>query len=276
MIISVFPRRHGSRVLLTTLLSLFAATSARGEILFSSGFEAPSFVSGRTINGQTPFVTPPGTLPASMIVTNTLPFAGNQAVQGVGSDLRGIPDFVFGTAQLPLNYNVLATGLPRISIEAQLRLDGPNTNTGNGLADNDASVALEANLGDSTYFSLQLSSNGMAYVFTDSYNFATPAPLGQYHRLQLLIDLGSGVGTYSLNGAVLGTLPISTPSYSRILADVRFSMYALSSQVDPSNYNGRMDDLSVTALVPEPASSTLLGLGTLLFVRHRRRLASSR
>jgi len=201
--------------------------------------------------------------------------SGSQALEALGGQLTGTPSFVQATASVPLSYSASNS---IVTLDAFAQLAGPSTNTGSGTADDLVSVNLEAILSDGSYFSTYLSSDGQAYAYTTNYDFSAPAALGQYHELQLTLDFPDRTSTFSVDGRILGTLPFDPSVTSDVLSSAQFTMYAVSSSVDPASYTAQIDDFAVSA-VPEP-SSLLLALtgicgGSACFVG-RRRLSCSR
>ena len=135
------------------------------------------------------------------------------------------------------------------------------------------SINLEAILGDGSYFSTYLSSDGNAYGFSTGYDAMTPAALDTYHDLKLILDFSNRTSTYVVDGLTFGTKAFDSSVTSSVLSDAQFSMYAIDPTADRTAYTARADDFSVQA-VPEPSSlvTCLIGafVATTVVIRGQR------
>ena len=245
-------------------LFAFATHAARGDVLYSTGFESMPFQAGQTINGRGGFLVSPGD-PSAMMITTSNAYDGNQALQ-VGGSLLGSTGFAQGAATINPNYDAIANANPVITLEVHARLDGPSTNTNNGTLDDLVSVNLDALLFDNSYFSTFISSDGQAYGYVNqSYVFSGPAALGQYHDLKLVLDFNRRASSFIVDGNVLGTEPFDSTVGSTILVNADMSMNSL---IFPYQYTGNFDDFSITA-TPEPAAGMLPIIVGFMFVLKR-------
>jgi hypothetical protein len=269
--------RRGLTLIGFLLASTIVADRARGDIIYQTGFESPAFTAGSTVDGQGGFSVTTGD-PNAITVTTSQPRTGAQALLFSGLNLSDSPPpngpgFFVGTAGVAVNYDAQAGGNALVSLEASIRLDGPSTATGIGHTGDLVSFNLEAILGDGSYFSTYLSSDGNAYGYSQQYDAMTPVALGVYHDVKLLLDFGARTSTYVVDGLTFGTKAFDPSVTSSVLANVQFTMYAIDPPADRSLYTARADDFSVRA-VPEPSSLALCligGLVTMTNLARRRR-----
>lgn len=267
--------RRGLALIGFLLASSLVADRARGDIIYQTGFEPPAFMAGTTVDGQGGFSVTVGD-PNAITVTTSQPHSGTQALLFTGGNLSDSPPpngpgFFVGTAGVAVNYDALAAGNPVVSLEASIRLDGPSTATGIGHTGDLVSFNLEAILGDGSYFSTYLSSDGNAYGYSQQYDAMTPVALGVYHDVKLLLDFGARTSTYVVDGLTFGTKAFDPSVTSSVLANAQFTMYAIDPPADRSLYMARADDFSVRS-VPEPSSLALCLIGGLVTMTNVARL----
>ncbi len=260
--------KYSFEMIAVAILAAFfplATHAARGDVLVSTNFDSAPFQAGQTINGRGGFLVSPG-VPSAMMITTSNAFDGGQALEAIGSQLTGPSIFYQTAATTDPNYDAIANGNPIITLEVHARLDGPSTDTGNGTADDIASVNLDALLSDNSYFSTYLSSNGQAYGYVNqNYVFSGAAALGQYHDLKLVLDFNQRASTFIVDGNVLGTEPFDSTIQSSVLVNADMS---LNSLILPAQYTGTFDDFSVTA-TPEPSAGAILVMAGLILVLMR-------
>jgi hypothetical protein len=273
------------RVLLIAFASavpVFAAAPARAGFLYESGFESPRFKAGQTVNGQGDFSVTSPSNPAAFVVTTTNPYAGSQTLEGIGSQLTSQQTgLVQSTAGVTLNYDASASNGQIVVLSAQMELSGPSTNTGHGTADDLVSMNLEAILGDGSYFSTYLSSDGKAYGYTTGYDFAAKADLGVYHEVALILDFSTRTCDFVLDGTVFGIEKFDPSVQSTVVQSAQFTFYSsVEPAANPADYTAYADNFAVEnlpAVVPEPSSITLslVGLGLVgIHLRRRNRTAA--
>lgn len=257
--------------------AFLAGADARAGSLYQTGFEPPTFTAGQPVDGQESWVAIVGS--AAGIITTNEPASGVQALQVDGRSLEffspdGLYEGVYSSTNL-----FDARLSPKFLIEADVRLDGPQT-TANLINAN----LFVANTQDLLAQS-NLSSDGHLYgQTTSSLQQFGAASLGMYHHLSILLDITSLQETYYLDGNSLGTLPIP----SSVLTDPNFVLgVGLIAAPDTgsfsrANYTAHIDNVSITA-VPEPSASVLLVTGITAFacaagvsVRSKRAQSSTR
>ena len=164
---------------------------------------------------------------AAITVSNVLPNSGSQDLLFTGTALTDISPpsgFFAATAGVATNYDAVASGNSVVTLEAFVRLDGPSTATGIGHTGDLVSLNLEAILGDGSYFSTYLSSDGNAYGFSTNYDAMTPVTLGVYHDLKLILDFANRTSTYVVDGLTFGTKAFDPSVTSSVVASSQFTI----------------------------------------------------
>ena len=284
------------RPLRTAIKTLLAATalsaslhSASAQILYSTGFENPPFANGSTLLDQDGWSTaiPPFLTPNAAMITNTLAQSGLQSVRVRGVDLVDAIDVspyaAVGSYRRPLNYDASA-GLPIVRIQASVRLDGPTLGTGDFFAAN--IVARSANLAPElsppnggAVGELSLSADGFVYGYSgtgaDIPLFTTPTPitLNAWHTLGILVDFAANTYTFSVDGLSSAAFPFEPAFVSDVLLRESLVVYARpdAGGFARNNYTAYFDNVSATAVVPEPATASLLTFGCASLLSFRRR-----
>jgi hypothetical protein len=230
--------------------------ATRADILYQTGFEPPDFAAGQPVDGQDAWVATLSS--AAGNVTTNAPGSGLQSLQVDGGSLEfSASDGLYVGVYTPTTlFN--AGESSQVWIQADVRLDGPST------ADDLASANLFVANSNDVLAGSYLSSDGNMYgLTTDDFQQFAPASPGSYHTLGLLLDLLSSLlGSYYLDGQLVGTLAIPTS----ILTDPDFvvGLQLVAVEDDASfsraDYTGYFDNLSVetVAAVPEPASIVML------------------
>jgi hypothetical protein len=243
---------------LLLVCAVLGNAEARADILYQTGFEPPDFAAGQPVDGQDVWVA---TLsPAAGNITTNAPGSGLQSLQvdGGSLDFSASDGLYVGVYNPSTLFN--AGGSSQVWIQADVRLDGPST------ADDLASANLFVANSNDVLAGSYLSSDGNMYgLTTDDFQQFAPASLGSYHTLGLLLDLSNLLGSYYLDGQLVGTLAIPTS----ILTDPDFvvGLQLVAAEDDGTfsraDYTGYFDNFSVQAVaaVPEPASIVLLALG---------------
>jgi hypothetical protein len=255
--------------ILALLLLASHAPAVKAASLYQTSFEAPDFVAGQLVDGQGGF-TAINSRDAGVVSTEN-PRTGLQSLQvnGANLELNASGSLYRGTYAPILNYDPLAAGMPIVEVQADVRLNGPSTNTGHGTDDDLISANLSAFAGNGFRIGeLILSSNGNIYAFSgmnpgEAYQFGTPFNLGQYYTLGLRLDFALRTTEFLLDGRSLGTLPFSNLVTSDVFMFATTRVLAVNDPaIDLSRYTANFDNYSVTA-VPEPGGLALLGSGCL-------------
>jgi hypothetical protein len=256
-------------------VALSAPTARAQVVLYSTGFEPPTFAAGQLVGGQDGWIAPFS--PTAGAISTSNPRSGLQDLQVSASLLTTLSSGErFGTYGHDLFYDTQAHGTPRIAMRSDVRLDGPSTagqNIGNPpVRDALATAALVASDGNNSFIGyLSLSSNGYLYTGTrtghDPYyheQFPTPVSLGQYYTLGMDLDYAARTITYLVDSRVLGTLPFPN-DVSNIFRQATCYFDAWPDPyINNSLYAAHFDNYSVRAsAVPEPSGLVLTGLGSL-------------
>ena len=197
----------------------------RGGMIYKTGFEAPTFVAGTSLVGQDGWVvgqTPDGPLsPNAPVISTGHPRIGRQTVRVLGADLVH-QDFIgqvsggyydaIGSYRHPVNYDT--GGQVAVRISALVRVDGPQTATGNNFFS--ASVGARALLTDGNGTAgvgeLDLSSDGHVYgwsgdAFAPTFQIGVPVTLGEWHELAVVADFVASTYAFFVDDEYLGTFP---------------------------------------------------------------------
>ena len=270
------PLRAATKTLILAAALSASLHSASAQILYSTGFENPPFANGSTLLGQDGWSTaiPPFLNPNAATITNVAAQAGLQSVRVRGVDLVSAPDVApnaaVGSYRRPLNYDTAAPGnLPIVRIQADIRLDGPVIGTGDFF-----SVNLAGRTPDGGDPELSISSDGMVYGYGNTgILYSAPITLNAWHTLGISIDFAADTYTYSVDGTSSAAYPIGGGFTSDFL--LRESLVAYAQPDAGGNvrsaFTAYYDNVSATAVVPEPASASLLTLGCVSLLGFRLR-----
>jgi hypothetical protein len=187
-----------------------------------------------------------------------LPRGGTQAVLIDGSRLVDLGGALLATYQRDFNVNALGK---TVRAQADIRLDGPSTNTGDPIGDDLLSANLNVNNGDGFFLaSWVVSSGGNAIGFgslNQPYLFSVPINLGEYNTYALDLDFANFRTDFRFNGAVVFSVPFD-PAFDRTtLGNVQLEVFSLLSPQQAAAYQARFDNASVV-VVPAPSSLALL------------------
>jgi hypothetical protein len=261
-------------LLAVTVLVAFAPTSVWAGVVYSSGFESPTFGSGDHLLGKDGWSTaiPPFLNPDVALITNGNAASGQQSVIIRAADLassNGITDpyDAVGSYRHPLNYD--ATG-QIVRVEVDLFLSGPIT------TDRSFGASLAVRAGGATVSEFEVFSNGTAGTFGNVPPGSDPTEestlsLNQWNHLTIDVDFTGRKSIFYLNGNPFSTaIDFSGGSVGNQLDRVAFVVYALPDDngFQRGAYEVYYDNLSVQT-IPEPASLTMLaaGMGLAMFGR---------
>jgi hypothetical protein len=216
--------------------------------IYATGFEDPPFHAGQPLIGQDGWQgLGPSSPGGRAIISTEKPSEGLQAFRILGGDLDPLFFDSLGGVynRTGFDYDVAAEGYPRIHVDADIRLDGPQT------ADEYFSVFFGA-LTPTAVSGVTIASNGLA----SSLDVAPiPIGLGQYNHYQIDLALGNeNIFTMRVNGELLGSHESLPTSF---FEGIQFGCSAPSPSSDSLNrdvaaYTVYIDNVSITTTVPEP------------------------
>ncbi|MDG3008415.1 PEP-CTERM sorting domain-containing protein [Paludisphaera mucosa] len=266
-------RRHHAAIARLALLAsscLAVATSADADVLYETGFEAPTFTAGAPIDGQGGFHT--DFFPNASTVSTAFPAGGSQALRIDAASLLEIDPSI----PISQNYNWVDLGDPVAGGARVLRVEADVAVFASGPGEVQVGLqAYDRDFNGIAGITITTDDEGtgpkLAY-YTDPANPELIAftSFGEYVHLGMTLDYTLRTASFDLNGVTLGTAAFA-PGVGNV-SD--FDIYM--QRIDWSTPTGTVayfDNYAVTA-VPEPASLGLLagGLGVLA-VRARRRNA---
>jgi hypothetical protein len=259
--------RSFSLVISFVAANFLMATEGYSDIVYTTGFESPTFAPGSALLGQDGWSTaiPPFLNPNAAVITNSRASTGSQSLEILGSNLASAaevsPYAAIGSYRRPLNYD--ASG-KIVQFRTDVFLQG-------GVTDNaffSGSLAIRA--GGATVAEIEIFSNGTVGIFGNALPNSSPlevkaASLGSWQNLGVDVDFVNRNSTFYLNGEEFSTVvPFSSSSVGNVLDRGAFVVYALPDgpNTERANYSVYFDNFSATA-VPEPSTalSVVLGLG---------------
>jgi hypothetical protein len=260
------------RCAIAGVMSLFWLCAADAGVIYSTGFEAPTFTVGGLVAGQDGWTSRFGK-PIGTIETDA-PSSGQQHLRAAFSDFPQSASAVVDEAFRPiLDYDAIANGTPLLRLSVDARLDGPL------LTDDVVNAVFEAIPSDIAshglpFGQLSISANGNLYIYGsrfDDFLVVKGIELGHYYRLGLDLDFAARQTTFLLNDIALATFPFADEIQSTILANAELDALAVNDPTLLSSYTARFDNYSV-ATVAAPATWSLAVFGlALVAVRLRLR-----
>jgi hypothetical protein len=212
-------------------------------ILYQTGFEAPNFTPGN-LNGQSKWVQRVGKVGGASIADGS-PATGEQALHNDGSLMAPVPSVPWsGVLTLyNLGYDVIKQGTPVLLIEADVRLDGPDT-VADEVSANLVAMGVDADGPAGLAFN-QLSSSGKVLTVA---NGSAPVTLGEYHRLGLRLDFTQQTAEYFLDGVSFGVEPFRDTQSAKGLMGVRLDL--VGEPEVGAQYTASYDNLVVRVVAP--------------------------
>lgn len=239
---------------MNTVLLAALGTAALGAFsfgtLFHSSFETPDYVAGQPLDGQDGWVTLLAPNAAWIVDGPATAVSGRRAIEcRGGGDLANLGWILDGAWEQPIDFDAI-TDPCVVRVEADVRLDGPDTGTGPNDDLVSANIYARNGIGRSAF--MYISSNGNAYAFANSelygsaaYEFETPIVLGAYNHLAITLDYGTHIATFEVNRVTVGSLPFGGSGEEFIGTLLEFGAYNDPNYVDPTLYTGYWDNVSV-------------------------------
>jgi hypothetical protein len=254
---------------ITSLLAISGAAlgvlpSVSGQPIYSTGFEPDTFVGDAPLVGQDGWIAPPPLSPNAAVVTSDQPRQGKQTVHVLGADL--VPqDFIndatggyydaIGSYRRAVNYD---TGnAQKVRISAHVRVDGPQTASGNNFfsaaVSTRAATILEGTPSTASVGELAISSDGHAYAYSGNENVPTflasvPVSLGAWHNLAIVADFGDQTTSFYVDDVLLGTFPFEpSETFTGVLLRGTILAYAAPDTAtnEKADYAASFDKFSI-------------------------------
>jgi hypothetical protein len=267
-----------------TALALACPASAQTTI-YGTGFENPPFANGSILTGQNGWVSVGTLSPNASVISTSAARTGSQGVRVLGTDmvsqsLTSTLDAV-GSYRRQVDYNAVANQTPVVVLEADVRLDGPQT-TGGYVDFFAANIAARTSTG--SVGELSISSDGMIYAYDgvagspDDNNpqIRGAITLGDWHKLAIESNFATGTTRFFVDGNFLGEFLGDADYASGIYgrgAMVTYAKYDTATNFR-RDYTASFDNFRIGTVVPEPGSLALLA-GSLIpgafWLRRRKR-----
>lgn len=249
-------------------IATFASPALSAGVLYATGFESPPFTAGVPIAGQDGWTSRLGS--AAGTISTLQPANGLQALEFRADTL---PEFGFGfnleSLRRLLDFDVMAAGVRFVTVEANVRLNGPSLQ--DDLVEAIIS-AIDPNFG--SYGEMQISANGDLFVYGSQFVdvFVGSVSIGAYHSLAMSIDFFARATTFFLDGVDLVTFGFDPSLQTNVFRAASVHMAAPTDRAlaDPTLYTAYFDDLRIAAL-PEPSTPALATIVLLAWAVVRRR-----
>jgi hypothetical protein len=251
------------------LLALLSAPQAAAVLLYQTGFESPTFVTGQLVAGQdgwsSRFNSPTG------FIGNTAPKSGSQNLDMRFDRLSDRGGGLFDDASRRIfDYDAIANGTPIVRLSVDALLSGPKTQQD---VLNAAFEVLTTGVDVLGQFSISADGNLYAYGSRFEDYLLVPIELGRYYNLGMEVNFLERTTIFSIDGTFLASFMFADEVQSTVLwqAPLEAFVFTGDEDLDLGAYIARYDNYSVVAL-PEPTSAMLfvLGLGVLLCLRRQR------
>lgn len=245
------------------ILLCFCAVGAlaHAQVVYSTGFEEPTFTTGTSIAGKDGWITHfPGPNDAGLAQTGIV-FAGSQSAQyttQVGASASAFGGFASGTVRL---YNVSAAPIYELSWAMRLGQQGRRSQFW-GMGEFLSPTQSRALLGLDDQGRVVYGQNPAALTV------ASPA-LGfdTWHTFTMSFNITTGLVSTTVNGVARGTFT-AAPGPSQFVAGSMFRYGTLNDRNDTTYF----DNVQLQG-VPEPASMIALAAGAGALIARRRRKA---
>lgn len=250
-----------------TCLLLGDASLHAAQVIYSTGFESPTFAQGQLL-GQDGWSTaiPPFLNPGAANVV------AGQFVQVRGVDMATAgevsPFSAVGSYRKPLNYDA-SGALSIVHLRTDVRLDGPTLGTGDFFTAN-----IAARTGTGFAGELSISSDGFVYGYDGTGDetrlFTAPVTLNAWHTLEIVVNFSANNYTFAVDGLMSGAFPLGLDSEELVRQSLVVYARPDTGTAFRSDYTALFDNVSATA-VPEPTGAVLLVFGGLCLMNIRRR-----
>jgi len=243
------------------LASLLAFAGPPWGMLYQTTFETPDFEVDKLLVGQDEWRALDASFAAPVVVQgHDVACSGRHAVKCWAGDLKVMaPPYEYlydGNWDRPIDFDAV-TNPAEVRVEADVRLDGPDT--GQGPNDDLCSANLMARNGSHQSAFFYLSSNGCAYANAFSttqgdnwYKFETPIKLGAYNHLAITLNYRTHMATFEVNRKTIGSLPFG--GEGEFFKSPLLEMAAWNDpSFDHTKYTAYFDNVSVRA---KPAHET--------------------
>jgi MYXO-CTERM domain-containing protein len=233
------------RALLAALLCCALVAVAQASVIYSTGFESPTFTTAN-LDLQNGWDGHTFGTPSAATVQTAVTHAGSQAVK---IDATPIPSSAWYLKDL--SFNPVAAGTPIVTVEWWMRLDSGSSNS--------------TAWGVDVYGS---DGNRVGYMQVDSTNnvrlnnvaTSTSITRGAWYDFKMVFDYTAHTYQGFVNGTPVGAAA-AMPAYNGF-GDADLAVWGAGYD------KAYFDDYSIVA-TPEPASFGLLALGALTVLRRR-------
>lgn len=240
--------------MIAALGSLLAGGTLAFGMLFHTGFEDHDYTVDQPLAGQDGWVGLASANAAMVVGGHQNASSGRRAVSCWGGDLDDFPSsFLYDGAweqEVPFDPS---TRPSEVRVQADVRLDGPDTGTGPGDDLVSANLMARNSVGLNLSPFMYLSSNGNVYAGSGSdqgnayYQFETPIRFGRYNELAMTLNYLTHICTFEVNGRVIGSLPFGGANEQWHGVLLEMAAYDDPNYVDPTDYTGYWDNISVTS-----------------------------
>lgn len=262
--------RIASLFVISTTALVGASHHASGQIIYATGFEPPTYLANTPLAGQDGWIAPPPLSPNAAVVTTDKPRQGKQTVHVLGADLDH-QDFInaatggyydaIGSYRRAVNYDSGGTQVVRVS--AHVRIDGPQTGTGdNFFSASIAALGVDADGNASGIGELAISSDGHAYGYSSqdlvpAFLTSAPVTLGEWHSLAVEVDFASRTYSFLVDDARLGTFAFDPSATSNVLRRGSLVAYAAPDTVTnkKARYAAHFDKFSIKVVSENEAGN---------------------
>lgn len=228
---------------------LLVGTPTAGFLYFTS-FETADYRANQPLDGQAGWSALLSPNAAVVVSDRSTAALGRQSVQcWGGGELEDVGGGLLdGAWEQVIPFDPI-TQPHVVRVEADVRLDGPDTGTGPNDDLVSANLYARNGAGRSAFFFL--SSTGEAFAFANSeagprgYEFQTPIRRGAYNHLAITLNYRTHIATFEVNWQVVGSLPFG--GAGEAFRGVLLEFAGFSPLVDITQYTGYWDNVLVWA-----------------------------